>query len=45
VKVARFWEKVLYIFNIPQGIVSYKAGINNNTQKTSYVPLNIFGEK
>ena len=44
--VARFWEKVLYIFSILHGIVSYKAGMNNNnTQITVYMSLNIFGTK
>jgi hypothetical protein len=44
-KVASFWEKVLYIFSVLHGIVSYKAGMNNNTQETSYLSLNIFGAK
>jgi hypothetical protein len=44
-KVARFWEKVLYIFSILHGIVSHKVGMNNNAQITLYQSLNIFGAK
>ena len=33
------------IFSILHGIISYKVGMNNDTQKTSYLSLNIFGAK